>query len=61
MGKLMAGFAETYGIGGVALNAGVMKTKLPQTKPIIQIRIAKARALTICVTVVILRQRKAFT
>jgi hypothetical protein len=41
----MAGFAETYGIAGVAFSAGVMKTKLPQTKPMIQIRMAKPSAL----------------
>ena len=45
IGKLMAGFAETGGIAGVAFSAGVMKTTLPQTKPMIQIRMAKPSAL----------------
>ena len=52
----MAGFAETYGILGVALNAGVMKTMLPQTKPTIQIKIPSPSAFRRFRTIVNVRR-----
>jgi hypothetical protein len=39
-GKLIAGYLEMYGIDEILLRAGVMKTTVPHTKPVIQIRTA---------------------
>jgi hypothetical protein len=46
MGKLIHGLLDTNGIGGAAFSEGVIKTMLPQTKPIIHRMIANETALS---------------